>query len=322
MKLKASLLVMAAIVAGGIAWAAPSGPISILDLFKRLPEPPATAADAAKWYDKEGKLIQPALRAVLADLEAHKKSTKAMQDAAQLKSSAQQAGDLSNTMAGYGIDMSRVNDPAYVKQVQERMKQMSPQEMMAMSMKMAQPSAARPVQEPPQVVAAAAASSAYQQKMQDRLQTHMKTWSDVDAAVNRITAQGYPAAILAQKPRVESDCIGDDGSCVAQWTAYANKLLPLMIARDNEILQVRRAAYLRARDAMSGAVQEANTHLVATQYGTAAQGDQNKMSILGYDQLVVAELEQLVEKLEEAAHRAAIATNCGITAVTEPITCR
>ena len=122
MKLKASLLVMAAIVAGGIASAAPSGPISILDLFKRLPEPPATAADAAKWYDKEGKLIQPALRAVLADLEAHKKSTKAMQDAAQLKSSAQQAGDLSNTMAGYGIDMSRVNDPAYVKQVQERMK--------------------------------------------------------------------------------------------------------------------------------------------------------------------------------------------------------
>ena len=291
-------------------------------MFKRLPEPPSTAADAAKWYDKDGNPIQPAMRSVLADLEAHKNSTKAMQDSAQAKTSAQQAGNLTNTMAGYGIDMTRMNDPAYVKQVQDRMKQMSPQEMMAMSMKMAQPSMARPVQETPQVVAAAAASSAYQQKMQERLQTHMKTWSDVDAAVNKITAQGYPAAILAQKLRVESDCIGDDGSCVAQWTAYANKLLPLMIARDNEILQIRRAAYLRARDAMSGTVQESNTHLVATQYGATAQGDQNKMSILGYDQLVVSELEQVVDKMEEAVHRAAIATNCGITAVTEPITCR
>jgi len=307
---------------GSIASAAPSDPVSVLDLFKRLPEPPATPADAAKWYDKDGKLIQPALRSVLSDLEAHKKATKAMQDAAQAKSSAQQAGNITNTMSGYGVDMSRMNDPTYVKQVQERMKQMSPQEIMAMSMKMAQPSMQRPVQETPPVVAAAAASSAYQQKMQERLQTHMKTWSDVDAAINKITAQGYPAAILAQKPRVESDCIGDDGSCVAQWTAYANKLLPLMIARDNEILQVRRTAYLRARDAMSGAVQEANGHLVAAQYGAAAQGDQNKMSILGYDQLVVAEFEQLVEKLEEAAHRAAIATNCGTRAVSEPITCR
>jgi hypothetical protein len=321
MKAKVSLVAIAVVV-GGLASAAPSEPAAILDLFKRIPEPPASAADAAKWYDKDGKLIQPALRAVLADLEAHKKSTKAMQEAAQSKTSAQQVGDLGKTMAGYGIDMSRMNDPAYVKQVQDRMKQMSPQEMMAMSMKMAQPSMPRPVEETPPVVAAAAASSAYQQKTQDRLQAYMKTWGDVDAAVNKITAQGYPAQILAQKPRVESDCIGDDGSCVAQWTAYANKLLPLMIARDNEILQVRRAAYLRARDQMSGAIQEANRHLAATQYGAAAQGDQNKLMILGYDQLVVSELEQLVAKLEETVHRAAIATNCGITAVTEPITCR
>jgi hypothetical protein len=321
MKAKVSLVAIAVVV-GGLASAAPSEPAAILDLFKRLPEPPATAAEAAKWYDKEGKLIQPALRSVLADLEAHKKSTKAMQESAQSKVSAQQTGDLSKTMAGFGVDMSRMNDPAYVKQVQDRMKQMSPQEMMAMSMKMAQPSMARPVQETPPVLAATEAGSAYQQKMQERLQTHSKTWSDVDEAVKKITAQGYPAQILAQKPRVESDCIGDDGSCVAQWTAYANKLLPLMVARDNEILQVRRTAYLRARDGMSGAVQVANTHLVATQYGSAAQGDQNKMMILGYDQLVVAELEQLIEKLEETVHRAAITTNCGITAVTEPITCR
>ena len=270
MKLNANLLVMAAVMVGGIASAAPSDPISLLDLFKRLPEPPATAAEAAKWYDKEGKLIQPVLRSVLADREAHKKSTKAMQDAAQSKTGAQQVGDLSKTMSSYGVDMSRMNDPAYVKQVQDRMKQMSPQEMMAMSMKMAQPSMARSLREAPPVLAATEAGSAYQQKMQERLQTHSKTWSDVDEAVKKITAQGYPAQILAQKPRVESDCIGDDGSCVAQWTAYAKKLLPLMITRDNEILQVRRTAYLRARDGMSLAIQEANKHLMATQYGTAA----------------------------------------------------
>jgi len=112
------------------------------------------------------------------------------------------------------------------------------------------------------------------------------------------------------------------GSCQAQWKAYANKLLPLMIARDNQILQVRRAVYLRERDAMSGAIQEANGHLAATQYGASAQGDQNKMQILGYDQLVVSELEQLIDKLDETAHDAARATNCGDLAVMAPITCR
>ena len=321
MKLKASVLVAAAVTAGGIASAQPSAPNSILELFKRLPEPPATAADAAKWYDKEGKLVQSALISVLADLEAHKKSAKALQEAAQSKANTQQVRNITQTMGAYGVDMSRMNDPAYVKQVQDRMKQMSPQEIMAMSMKMAQPTA-QPAQEAPQVLAAAAASSAYQQKMQERIQGHIKTWNDVDEGVKKITAQGYPAQILATKPRVESDCIGDDGSCVAQWKAYSNKLLPLIIARDTQILQVRRAAYIRERDALSGAIQEANGHFVATQYGTAAQGDQNKMQILGYDQMVVSELEQLIDKLEDAAHAAASATNCGDLAVTMPVTCR
>jgi hypothetical protein len=37
---------------------------------------------------------------------------------------------------------------------------------------------------------------------------------------------------------------------------------------------------------------------------------------------MVSELDQLIVKLEEAAHRAAVATNCGETAVTQPVTCR
>ena len=320
MKAKMGLVAIAVLV-GGVASAAPSQPASILDLFKRIPEPPATVADAAKWYDKTGKLVQPAMISVRADLEAHKQSIRTLQEAAKTKSGTQQVADMSKTMAGFGIDMSRMNDPAYAKEVQQRMKQMSPQEMMAISRAAAQP-AARPVQEPPQVDAAVEAVTAYQQGMIARIQAQGKVGQDTETAVERITSQSFPAAILAQKPRVESDCIGDDGSCEAQWKAYAQKLLPLMIARDGEILAVRRAAYLRERDALSNALQEANRHLVATQYGAAAQADQKKLMILGYDEAMTSELEQIIDKLEEAAHRAAITMNCGDTAVTQPITCR
>jgi hypothetical protein len=33
----------------------------VLDLFNRLPDPPASAQDAVKWFDQNGKLIHPGL---------------------------------------------------------------------------------------------------------------------------------------------------------------------------------------------------------------------------------------------------------------------
>ena len=46
------------------------------------------------------------------------------------------------------------------------------------------------------------------------------------------------------------------------------------------------------------------------------------MVILGYDEAMLSEIEQIIVKLEEAAHRAAITTNCGDLAVSQPVTCR
>ena len=88
------------------AHAAPSS--SLLDLFNRLPEPPATAEEAARWVDKGGTLVHPALLALKADIEAHRKAVAAplqAQAPAQQAQAMQQQADLAKGMANVGIDM-------------------------------------------------------------------------------------------------------------------------------------------------------------------------------------------------------------------------
>jgi hypothetical protein len=53
-----SLLVLLLIFAPAVEAAEPK---SVLDLFNRLPDPPASAQDAVKWFDQNGKLIHPGL---------------------------------------------------------------------------------------------------------------------------------------------------------------------------------------------------------------------------------------------------------------------
>src|SRR5262245_17425148 len=89
----------------------------VLELFNRLPDPPATAEEAARWVDKSGTLVHPGLLALKSDIEAHRRAVAAPLQAqvpAQQAQAMQQQADLAKGMANVGIDMQRMqSDPAY-----------------------------------------------------------------------------------------------------------------------------------------------------------------------------------------------------------------
>ena len=119
-------------------------PASVLDLLNRVPELPATAQDAAKWFDKNGTLIHSDLLALKADLEAIDRE---IETAARKDAAATQA-TVNEGMDNVGIDMARTQrDPAYAKERQQRIRKMSPQEQVAFTQKLMRPETHAQVQD-------------------------------------------------------------------------------------------------------------------------------------------------------------------------------
>lgn len=57
-------------------------PTSILELLNRVPVPPASALEAAQWFNKEGHPVHPGLLALKADIAAgNRKETTILPDA-------------------------------------------------------------------------------------------------------------------------------------------------------------------------------------------------------------------------------------------------
>jgi hypothetical protein len=331
MKLLPALSAVALTASAGVSLAGTT-PSSVLSLYQRIPDPPATAQEAAaKWIDKGGTLIHPGLIALKADLEAHQKAMEelAKPSAAQaIRQGEYQMESLGKGMADVGIDMARMqSDPAYRAQVQARMQKMSPAELMAMSQQMNKPmqqderivNQAKAMNDDPAAVREAAeAGYAYTSKQLDRIEAFQARWKQMeDGEVKKIRSTPLPK-VGQQKPTMEYDNIGCDTSCQSQWDAYAAKVLPLMIARDNEILKVRRTALLRERAAIAADVRTADGHLIAARYGAASQSQANQSRIRSYDGAVVSEIAQIVYQLEDAARSAAVVTHCGDQVVKVP----
>jgi len=322
---------IALLLTAGAAYAiAAEGPPSLLSLFNRIPDLPGTAQEAATWVDKSGKLVHPGLLALQADIEAHQQAVGRIMRASDGRNATQAAAtveDLAKGMADVGVDMQRMQrDPAYARQVQERMRQMSPQEMMALSQKMSQPmnhdkrrqnEAQAMVDDSAPVKAAAEAGLAYSGEQMARMDAHAAIWREADAAVARVLAQRLTVPLA--KPAMAWDNIGCDAGCHARWDAYANQMLPLMVARDSEILQLRRAALQRQRAAVAAGLKTADQHLLAAQYGTPSRSSVNQMHIAGYDGAAVGELKQLLTRIEDSVKSAAVVVHCGKQAVLVPL---
>jgi hypothetical protein len=325
-----SFLAAALIALGAASGArAAESPASILTLWNRVPDLPQTAPEAAQWVDKNGVLIHPGLLALKADIEAHQQAIGRLQQAAAERGQAQSAiaaEDLGKGLADVGIDMARAQrDPVYAQQLQERMRKMSPQELMAMSQKMSQPlnqdkrhqnAAKAVVDDAPVLRAAADAGEAYSHAQMARFNAQQAIWREADEAVARVLQKPLKGALA--KPAMEWENIGCDKACQAQWDAYAGQMLPLMVARDTELLRIRRAALQRHRAALADEIKVADKHLVASQYGALSQSQVNQMKIVGYDGAAMGEITLLIDRITDSVKTAAAVTHCGKQIVLAP----
>src|SRR5262249_44590513 len=150
------------------------------------------------------------------------------------------------------------------------------------------------VNDPAAVKSAAEAGAAYSGAQVQRLNTHQSLWKTSDLAVQQINAR--PVNPGVGKPRMEFDNPGCDQACQSAWDAYAGKMMPLLVARDTEVLLARRAVFERERAAQAGDIKAANGHLVATQYGAGAQAQIHRSQIMGYDAGAIGEIELLATK--------------------------
>ena len=302
----------------------------VAELLNRLPEPPATAEEAARWVDKSGALQHPGLIALKADIEAHKRAAEAILQAAvpaQQSQAMQQQGDIAKGMANVGIDMNRMqSDPTYAQQVQARMKSMSPDQLMAMSRAMAQPmnenlnrrnAAVDMANDAPAVKAAAEAGFEYGNQQVARVQAHHARWQSTEASV-KSQVFGTPLKADVPKPRIEFDNPGCDKACAAAWDAYAAKMVPLMIVRDTQALKLRRDALQRERQDLVPLIAQADKTLRAAQYGEKALSNTHTQRIVGYDSGMLGEIGLLITKTEEMARTASRSVHCGKQAVQVP----
>ena len=310
------------------ASAAPSS--GVLELFNRLPDPPVTAEEAARWVDKNGTVVHPGLLALKRDIEAHRHAVAAPLQAQvpiQQTVALQQHADLDKGMANVGIDMQRMrSDPAYAKEVQARMQSMTPDQIIAMSKAMSQPMNQSPnrhneakamADEAPAITAAAEASTEYGNQQVSRLQAHGARWKQTEAEVSS-KVFAAPLKVDVPKPRIEFDNPGCDKACDAAWQVYAAKMLPLMVARDTQALKVRRDALLRERQAVAPTITQADKTLKAAAYGEKALSTTNQSRIVGYDEGMLGEINLLLTKTEEIAKVASRNVHCGAQAVTAP----
>lgn len=295
------------------AFAQPQMP-SVLDLYTAIPQPPATPHDAATWFDASGTLVHPGLVALKQQIATHKQGLEARQTDVSVKAVPQglrTVADLGAGMANAGIDMTRMqNDPAYAQQVQARLQSMTPQQLMELSMKMSQPmnddaglvnQAKAAADDPAVVQAAAEAAQRAVLDQSERMSANQAVWQTNEAAIAKITA----APLTPGRPK-PTQHIGEGcgASCIAAWEAYESALAAAQIARDGEVLALRRSAFAQARSDAAPFIREADTHLKATKYGDLSSSQHNKSLIQNLDGAALGEVEDLVTRLEDIARTA------------------
>jgi hypothetical protein len=263
----------------------------------------------------------PAIVALKADLEAHTAAVEEIIGAADAKirdrmgggSTPEQAAQAAAKAAG--IDMARMQtDKAYAKEMEAKMRAMSPQELMAISSALAQGTGMHgsvAVYDPPAVKAAAEAGQALMDPadLAARAATHQRRWAEVEKKVAAVNEE-----FAARYPKMQLNCDGEGGGrpeCVAERARYVAAMMPLLLAHDAEVLKLEAAALEEERTALAAQVAAANQHLLAAQYGAASQELGNPAQILFLDQQIANEIMVLVTKLEEVVKRAALVTHCG-----------
>lgn len=322
LKISAIVVAMGATLFTHAVVAEPQQPASLLLLFNAVPKSPATIQDANTLVDWNSRTI-PAITAIKTGLEAHDAAVQEIIGASQARIQTRMGGAstpeqanarLEKGAAAAGIDVARMQtDKAYAKEMQAKMKAMSPQELMAMSTAMMRGMGMRAsvaVYDPPAVKAAAEAGEALSlpDQLSARTAAYQRRWSNVERMVAAIEAKF--AAMMPKNPGCDGEGAGSR-ECVAARNRYIAAMMPLLNAREAEILTVETAALDEERAAVAEDVRKADQLLVAARYGVTSQELGNPVHIMALDQQTVGQIGALAAKFEEIVTRRAIVAHCG-----------
>jgi len=318
------VMAMGAALFGHVAVAEAQQPTSLLQWFNAIPNSPTTPEEADKLVDWNGESSSTgsggglaAMPALKAGLDAHEAAVHALIEAAHAKIDARigvPTGEkavqgMTKGAAAAGIDVARMqNDPAYAKEMQAKMKAMSPAELMALATAMQQGMGMKgtvAVYDPPAVKAAADAGRAYldPEQQAQRTAAYERRWTEVakkKAAIDATYSAKYPTRVMCDT----------DPSCGDRMTRYANAMMPLVYAHDTEVLKLEAAAFEEERAALAVEVGKADELLRAAQYGATSQEPGNPLNIMSLDGNIASQIRTLAIKLEDIVKRAGEVGHC------------
>jgi hypothetical protein len=273
----------------------------------------------------------PAVEALKADLKAHGDTVEKIVGDAEAKIRERVGAtpeNMAKGVAATGIDVERMQkDPAYAKEMQAKMKAMSPAELMAMAGAMQKgmtagvgPSGRVAVYDPPAVQEAAAAGR--------RLTDEAATWTTATkrrwaAVARKVATIEEKYAVLRGKLPPRPACGDGEGGggpeCKAasdRYDAAFPQLVKLLVARDAEILAVETPALEEQRAAVAEEARTADQHLQAAQYGALSQEMANPTTIGSLDSAALSRITELANKFEDIVTRATFTVRCGNNAKT------
>jgi hypothetical protein len=314
-------MAIGAALIGHVAVAAAQQPTPLPQLFNRIPKAPATSQEADKLVDWNSRSVA-GIAALEGDLNAHDAAAAKIVEAANARINARvgiptTAEQYAKGGAAAGIDMDRMQkDPAYAKEMQVKMKAMSPSELMAMATAMRQGMGMRAtvaVYDPPDVKAAAEAGRALQNPGMRPAFTvaSERRWADVAKRVAAIDAKFAPQFL--KRPM----CDGEGGggpvckAAEARWLAALPQQTQLMFTHDAEVLQVELAALGQERAALAEEVRTTDQHMLASQYGAASQEPGNPINILTLDAAATSHIGAMAKRFADIVMRHGEIAHCG-----------
>ncbi len=303
-------------------------PTSLAQLLGRIPVLPTTLLEADRLVNENQQL--PPLVALEAGLAAHRAAMEAILATSDERvrtrvglnpTAAQATQGVEAVGTALGIDMARAQtDKAYAKQMQAKMKAMSPSELMAAAMGMQEAMgmgrASDAVDDPPAVKAAAEAGRALliPDSRAAAEAASERRWAEAARKVAAIEAK-HAAATAKYPPLVRCDGEGGGGercqAALARYLAAVPQMMQLVYARDAEVLKVEAAAFAEERAVVTMEVRRADDLLRAAEYGAPSQEVGNPVHIGMLDAHAVNLIGALARKFGGIVTRAAFATHCG-----------
>ena len=292
----------------GVSVASADPPPSVFDLLNRVPDPPSTAKDALRWFDREGHLGHSVVLALKDEIAQYRNES---QQLAQDTSQDEDRAALILGLDHVGIDAARLQtDRIYSVQIKEQLERMTIEEKMTLAQqilepKMAAQQAGATLQEKESQVVQAAlvVAKAFPQR---RAAWRTGTRVDLVNQFGEIPHLVPPKTLERPQPTAKWGSAECQAECLARWQEYGNALWPLILERETEILRKRREVLQEYKTYLAEEfMREGQTRLGATLYGSLAISPENRKTLAQYHQGLLAEIIGLIDLTEAAAKQAA-----------------